>query len=54
MENTMNIRGITANSRAFQSTGLLKSLARFVKAMFGTREQNPLGLNDAMAARMYL
>ena len=34
--------------------GLLEKLARFFKALFQTRKQNPHGLNDAMSARLYL
>lgn len=35
-------------------TRFLHRLARFFKALFETRKQNPMGLDNAMSARMYL
>ena len=35
-------------------TTLSYRMKRFLKALFETRKQNPMGLDNAMSARMYL
>ena len=58
METTMNYRGITRYSydtmRPTTLTRFLHRMARFLKALFETRKQNPMGLDNAMSARLYL
>ena len=55
METTMNYR---SNAHALNTTTALTTLSyrmkRFLKALFETRKQNPMGLDNAMSARMYL
>ena len=55
METTMNYRG---NVHALTTTTALNTLSyrmrRFLKALFETRKQNPMGLDNAMSARLYL
>ena len=54
METTIRLREITRNHDLARSAGFMKRLAHFIKALFDTAEQNPLELDDRMAARMYL
>ena len=58
METTMNYRGKIRYSydtmRPAALTRFLHRLARFLKALFETRKQNPMGLDNAMSARLYL
>ena len=58
METTMNYRGITRYSYSTMKPTALTTLSyrikRFLKALFETRKQNPMGLNNAMSARLYL
>ena len=35
-------------------TTLSHRMAAFLKALFETRKQNPMGLDNAMSARLYL
>ena len=58
METTMNFRGKTRYSystvKPTALTTLTHRLASFIKKLLETRKQNPMGLDNAMSARMYL
>ena len=54
----MNYGGITryrsSTMKPTALTALFRRLARFFKALFETRKQNLMGLDNAMSARLYL
>ena len=58
METTMNYRGKIRYSydtmRPTALTRFLHRIARFFKSVLETRKQNPMGLDNAMSARLYL
>ena len=58
METTMNFRGKTRYSYDTMRPTILTTLshrfAAFFKSLLETRKQNPMGLDNAMSARMYL
>ena len=58
METTMNYRGKIRYSydtmKPTALTALFRRLARFFKSLLETRKQNPMGLDNAMSARLYL
>jgi len=51
---TMNFREAAHGHIAVRFAEFTRRLARFIKAMFDTKKENPMGLDNRMLARMYL